>query len=95
MFEGLTGDDVFNTSKTIAEAFVFIKDLINQNVASLEVENHDAHGFPALISMDYNIDFIDDEILYRNTNFETENERVLFVFQFFAFLKSTINSFIR
>jgi len=73
LFEGYTGEDVFNASKTIEETFDFIQDLINQNVSSLAVEYDDTYGFPTLISIDYDVNFIDDEILYRYINFEIEN----------------------
>jgi len=73
LFEGYTEIDVFNTAKTIEEAFVFIQELINRKVASLQVVYDDTYGFPNIISVDNNFDFIDDEVLYRYTNFEIEN----------------------
>ncbi|MET2984256.1 DUF6174 domain-containing protein [Aureibaculum conchae] len=73
LFERYTSEDVYNASKTIEEAFVYIQDLINQNVASLEVEYNDIYGFPTIISVDYNVDFIDDEVLYRYIDFEIQN----------------------
>jgi len=73
LFEGYTSEDVYDASKTVEEAFDFIQSLINQNVASLVVEYDDVYGFPNIISIDYDADFIDDEILYRYINFEIEN----------------------
>lgn len=73
LFEGYTSEDVFNASKTVEESFDFIVNLINQNVASLEVEYDAIYGFPTIISIDYDVDFVDDEILYRYINFEIEN----------------------
>ena len=74
LYEGYTSEDVFNASKTVEEAFEFVQDLLNQNVASLSVEYDPTRGFPTIISIDYDTDFIDDEILYRYTNFETPLE---------------------
>jgi len=70
LFEGLTDEDIFNAARTIDEAFDFIESLLSQNVASLNVEYDEIYGFPTIISVDYDIDFVDDEVLYRYTNFE-------------------------
>ncbi|WP_456441646.1 DUF6174 domain-containing protein [Psychroserpens sp.] len=68
-----THDDVLNNAKKVEEAFNFIGDLLNQNVASLLIEYDAEYGFPTLISIDYNADFVDDEIAYTYTNFEVIN----------------------
>ena len=73
LFEGYTSEDVFNASHTIEETFDFVQNLINQNVSSLGVEYDAVYGFPTIVSIDYDVKTIDDEILYRYTNFEIQN----------------------
>ncbi|MGB5363554.1 MAG: DUF6174 domain-containing protein, partial [Aureibaculum sp.] len=55
LFEGLTSEYIFNTSRTVEEAFDFIASLLNQNVSSLNIEYDAAYGFPILISIDYDV----------------------------------------
>ncbi len=73
LFEGYTYEDVFKASNTIQESFDFIESLSNQNVASLFVQYDEIYGFPTIISVNYDEDVIDDEILYRYLNFDITN----------------------
>ncbi len=71
--QGQTYDDIFINAKKVEEAFDFIEDLINHNVASLVVEYNNEYGFPSLISIDYARNTADDEIAYLYTDFEIIN----------------------
>jgi len=73
LFEGYTYVDVLNGSKSIEEAFDFIEELSARDLASLVVEYDETYGYPTLISIDYNKDYVDDEIAYYYTNFEITN----------------------
>jgi uncharacterized protein YxeA len=68
-----TYDDVLNSAKIVEGIFDFIEDLTNQKVASLVVEYNVEYGFPTLISIDYDANTIDDEIVYSYTDFEIIN----------------------
>lgn len=64
---------VFNSSHTIEDAFDLAEDLLNRDVAFLEIEYDEVYGFPTLISVDYEENIADDEIAYIYTNFENMN----------------------
>lgn len=70
LFDGYTYDDVLKASNTVEESFVFIERLLNKNVASLTIEYNKEFGYPTLISVDYDKDTIDDEIIYYYSNLE-------------------------
>ncbi|NNC69868.1 MAG: hypothetical protein HKN90_03495 [Flavobacteriaceae bacterium] len=64
---------VFNSSHTIEDAFNLADDLLNREVAFLEIEYDKIYGFPTLISVDYVENIADDEITHIYTNFEIMN----------------------
>tara|TARA_R110002073_G_scaffold14998_1_gene60129 strand:- start:53022 stop:53477 length:456 start_codon:yes stop_codon:yes gene_type:complete len=67
--EGQTYEDVFNHSKTIEDAFLFIDNLLKQNPDGLTIEYDAEYGFPTVISIDYNFNMVDDEVAYLYNNF--------------------------
>lgn len=54
---------------TVEGLFRKIDDARSRNPASLEVRYDPAFGFPSLISIDYNRQYADDEIVYRAYDF--------------------------
>lgn len=60
---------VFNSTHTIEDAFNLAEELLNRDVAFLEIEYNEVYGFPTLISVDYEENVADDEIAYIYTNF--------------------------
>jgi hypothetical protein len=70
---GQTYDDIFDQARTIEDVFDFLEDLLNRDLASLNVEYDDVYGFPKLINIDYVENIADDEIAYFYTELEIEN----------------------
>jgi hypothetical protein len=68
-----TYDTILERARTINEIFDFLKNLENQNIESIVVEYHTTYGFPTLISIDYNRNVSDDEVVYSYTNFTLLN----------------------
>jgi len=64
---------VFNSAHTVEDAFNLAEDLLNREVAFLEIEYDETYGFPKIISVDYVENIADDEIAYIYTNFERSN----------------------
>jgi len=68
-----TSQDVLDNARTIEDAFALIEGLTTQNVASLVVEYNETYGFPTLISVDFDLNIADDEIVYIYSNFIITN----------------------
>ncbi len=73
LVEGQTYEDIFNDARTVQESFNFIKSLLNQNVAFLNIEYNETYGFPTDIDIDYDRNAVDDEGGYIYTDFEITN----------------------
>ena len=64
---------VFNSAHTVEDAFDLAEELLNREVAFLEIQYDEIYGFPAIISVDYVENIADDEIAYIYTDFEITN----------------------
>ena len=64
---------VFNSAKTIDDAFDLVEVLLSREVAQLEIQYDEVYGFPTLISVDYEEQIADDEIAYIYTDFRITN----------------------
>jgi hypothetical protein len=64
-----TESEILERARTINDVFDFIETIDINNVASFVVEYNPTYGFPTLVSIDYDLNISDDEIVYIYSEF--------------------------